>query len=749
MVRGLNGSLNGLVIKYIKDTYPGCGGAAAFRITDGNGQTEWFGRVINPTTGKKNFIRPGSSMGGKYWLHENKEYDPEEPVYYCEGIINSLSLWDMGKQSVSVLTSKADPENIKLPAHLTKNMVLAFDNDPDGRNATKKWKKFYPDAKAILPPPGGDDWNDFIIKNGNDSCFEFEKKYVEFEAWGRMALSESAKEYAEIYNECFKHPIGLFEYDYCYWFSDEKSGRLSTYPVSNFKLSPVHFELDATDPDKADNSVRLKVKPKSGKPTEFVMNLSELSTPGPLKSLFLRRCRVLWTGEKSATDGLIRKILDSNIAIVRKLIHLGYDRESECYVFPHYMIDKNGMMQKPKKGLFKLSGNDYIRPVKDIQTIAPKEFDIKIAYEAICEAWPGNGAIAVAWSFASLFVNQIKKELGFFPHLSLWDDSQTGKSTLALTIARMMGRDREGIPITKHANPRGVVRNIGIISGAPIALLEAGLSSKMDLSDFVLTTYGQSILQTRAKFTNDLQTNDIEMLAALMFVQNIEPFYTKPEKERVVSLRFEKKIMNDDTFEGFKKIKSISTSELAWFIPYVMSHRKKIEEIWLHKHEKYKRYLAKKIDDNRLVENHAIIMAFHEILSGILKTEVKISETIYDIIVEKWRECTGKNETVADHFFNTIDNLSQTNEYDNAIHYEGDKLFLNLPACIREMQRQGYSMRSTIGELQNSLRIHPSFLKANTTHRFRKISPGGVETKARSSWMFRADKIVVKSQDQE
>lgn len=749
MVRGLNKSLIGLEFKYLKKTRIGkntgkqCGGAVMFPISDGNRHTT-NGRLINPPPGEQKGHN-GPNTRGCWWQHSKVEYDPEKQSFMCEAVINACSIIELGEQAFSVGFAMGDPNDYALPECLTKNLVIAFDFDAKGISGAKKWKKSYPEAKVIMLPSSDGDWNDFIIRYGKDSGDEFQKRMSEFEAWGQMAVSEDAKEYADIYKKHFDRPLGIFEWGQCYWYGDKKEA----YPVSNFLLSPVHYELDSSDPDRHDNSIRIKIIPKSGADsTNTVMPLSDFASPGNLKTLFLKRARVLWSGEKGPTDGLAKKILNSRkVPIVRKMKHVGYDQESGCYVFPSYMIDTDGKMNEPEHGLFRngRNGKDCIRPLAKSQFIKPKECDFRGIYQAICEAWPGIGEIAVAWTIASLFVNQIKDENGHFPHMSFWDDSQTGKSTLALAIARMCGRDIEGVPFTKHANAKGIVRNIAVVSGAPVGILEAGGTSKMDVTDFVLTTYMKGMLQTRAKFSNDLETADIPCYASLLFVQNNEPFGTKPEKERVISLRFEfEKMVNEKTYEGFKRLKSFSPGQLAWFIPTIMKSRVMIESTWKDRHEQWKDTYSKDVKDNRVVDNHSIVRAFHDIVCEILGFQNDIDETMDAVMKAKWMECAGKSDTLGDHIFNTIDSMKDGMGYSMSIDVdERGMLYVNFPELFREMQRQGFALRASSVDIYDAMKNHPSFVRSSLSHRFKDCNTG-VRSGGKSSWVFDTGKIVKK-----
>ncbi len=110
----------------------------------------WNGRLFNPK-GKDKSHNHGPATG-KIWKHPAAEYNPEKETFATEGIIDALSLIEIGKQAVAILSSVSDPEKTDLSEF--RKLVFAFDNDASGWQALKKWKKAYPDADAVMPVTG-------------------------------------------------------------------------------------------------------------------------------------------------------------------------------------------------------------------------------------------------------------------------------------------------------------------------------------------------------------------------------------------------------------------------------------------------------------------------------------------------------------------------------------------------------------------------------------------------------------------
>lgn len=128
-----------------------------------------------------------------------------------------------------------------------------------------------------------------------------------------------------------------------------------------------------------------------------------------------------------------------------------------------------------------MSGKDCIRPFWT-DTLKPepsdKEFFKAEVVPDIKGAWGDKGLAALSFLTASLFVNKVKPELGFFPFLSLCGDRSTGKTKLIRTLNNMQGLNEEGLPINGANTQKGQLNVISQVSGMMKALLEGNDKSK-------------------------------------------------------------------------------------------------------------------------------------------------------------------------------------------------------------------------------------------------------------------------------
>jgi P27 family predicted phage terminase small subunit len=345
-VRGLAASIKNLNFEYFPKTRKGCSGGVMFPISTDNGRKIYNGRIFNPPKGQGKTHNKGA-VAGSFWKHPGITYDPETETFVCEGIIDALSLIELGCQAIAILAAGQDPSNVDLSEF--KKLVFAFDNDAAGQRALTKWKKKYPDASAIMPTSG--DWNDLLI-SGQD----FKDHRKRFEHNANLALAQTAQEYAEIYYGFYGAAPKLFEFNGCYYFAHLKvtknSTEVTTARASNFTLDVDHFILNNTNADEPCNSYYLKIKPQKRRPVSCsvsAINLKSAISRGGVKSSDLL----------PSAPGAQQKIHNRKIRF-----------------FAHFLRKEEKSMQgrKPKHPKIKLlEGNPGKRPITNVLNEEPMQ----------------------------------------------------------------------------------------------------------------------------------------------------------------------------------------------------------------------------------------------------------------------------------------------------------------------------------------------------------------------------------------
>ncbi|MGE4401823.1 MAG: toprim domain-containing protein [Desulfobulbus sp.] len=749
--RGLSRVLPGLNFRYLRDARKTGSGAVMFLVTTGpDGKDILNGRLFNPPPGDGKTHNIGSTAG-RYWQHPAMTYDPNQKTFITEGILDALSLLEMGKQAIAVLASGQDPARVDLS--FFQNLALAFDNDEAGHRACKKWKATHPAAEVILCDQG-QDWND-ILNTGPIAKVkeQFEQDLPRYRHNGALALAANANDFATIYHQFYTYPPGLFTFNRSTYFSTLKTPRneaespfVAVSICIRGTIKVLSYIMDRSTPAKPEYLYNLEVHPAKGRPVEVIATGKDISSARALNEFLLSTAKINWEGDAKAATALQTKITSDKAAPeVVQLAVTGYQPESGHYIFNRWAVDISGNLAAPnKRSVFKIGHNQYFKPPqhgesKSIQAIAITKKRAKEIYRLIHEAWGLNGVVALSWTVAGWFVNQVKAETNFFPFLSLFGDPASGKSALVTLLNNIQGREGEGLPVTQLNTKKGAIRTIGQVSGLFTALLEDNDRNEKGFDySIILTAYNRGPLQVQASFSNDLATKENPFLGTLLFSQNLEPFNSKAEKQRTISLEFKAEGISDSTRAAYEKLTAIDKREIAGIMQQVLIKRAHFKD-W-HKEYTAAQTTLRPMAERRILDNHALILAFYRLFCTCFDIDIEPPVIAFMAKIGRKKCVTSaiRRTTVADHFFELLDSID-TERYPTACHYNLERklVLVNLPEVERVLRNRGLNFQ--ISELlTRALQEHPSYLRNSLKYRF----PGTPELDLsgrpiqKKSWVF-------------
>ena len=729
--RGLSQVLAGLEFRYLKNARKTGSGAVLFPTgKDSDGKELLNGRLFNPPPGAGKAHNIGSTTG-RHWQHPAITYNPNQTTFITEGILDALSLLEMGKQAIAVLASGQDLTKVDLS--FFKNLALAFDNDEAGHRACKKWKAAHPEADVILCDQG-QDWNDILHTGPIAKVKEqFEQAIPRYRNNGALALAKDATEFATIYHQFNKQPPGLFTFNRSTYFSVVKVPRneaaepfVAVSRCIRGTIKVISYIVDRSNPAKPEYLYNLEVHPAKGKPIEVTATGKDISSARPLNEFLLSSAKIDWEGEPKAATALQTKITsDKTAPEVLQLSVNGYQPESGHYIFTRWAVDISGNLVTPnKRGLFKIGHNQYFKPPQhgESKAIPPTTITkkrIKEIYRLIYDAWGMNGVVALSWTVAGWFVNQVKAETNFFPFLSLFGDPASGKSALVTMLNNIQGREGEGLPVTQLNTKKGAIRTIGQVSGLFTALLEDNERNEKGFDySIILTAYNRGPLQVQASFSNDLATKENPFLGTLLFSQNLEPFNSKAEKQRTISLEFKTEDLSDSTRAAYEKLIAIDKREIAGIMQQVLIKRAHFKT-WSKEYIEAQGAL-RPMAERRILDNHALVLAFYRLFCSCFDLAIKPEATAFIAKIGQ-RKCLSsaiRRTTIADHFFELLDSID-TEKYPTACHYniERKEILVNLPEVERVLRNRGLNFQ--ISELlTKALQEHPAYKRNSLKYRF-------------------------------
>lgn len=753
--RGLSLALKGLEpgrdFRYMKNVRSTGSGAVMLLVgADKKGREVLNGRLFNPPPGEGKTHNIGSTAGC-YWRHTGIEYDPNRKTWLTEGIIDALSIFELGHQAIAVLAAGQDPANLDLSEF--KSKVLAFDNDEAGQRACRKWKLFYPEAEVVIPD-NGQDWNDLLqAESLEEAKKQFESSLPRYRFNGELALAESAHQHTEIFYKFYQYVPGIFDFRRCLYFSSLKTSRggdgqpyVSVTRCLKASVRVISFILNRSNPARPEYLYNLEVQPEKGRTIEATATGTDLASNRKLNEWFLSSVKITWEGDAKACTAFSTMITGNKSAPeVKQLMVIGYQQDTGAYIFPKWAIDISGKPVVPdKRGFFQIGHNQYFRPPvhtegKDIVPAEISKERVREIYKLIREAWGFNGIAALSWTVAGWFVGEIKDAITFYPFLSLHGEPSSGKSMLTTTINAIQGRDGEGLPITQLNSKKGLTRTIGQVSSLFTALLED--SERNDRAfdySILLTAYNKGPLQVQAAFSNDLQTKENPFQGTLLFCQNTEPFNSKQEKQRVISLHFKADQLTDGSRTAYEKLMDIDKTELAGVIRQVLINRNHFKT-WRQEYEKAVADLSP-MEERRILQNHALILAFHRLFCSCfgIDPDAAFTKFFAEIGQQKCITSAVRQTTVADHFFELLDTLDEDKIVD-AWHADKEKgqIFINLPRAENLIRNKGVNMQVNEG-LSQALQKHPAYIKNSFLFRF----PDDPDTdksgrpKPKRAWVF-------------
>lgn len=743
-------TLNGLNYRYLKNARNTGIGAVMFLIgKDSKGNNVLNGRLF------KQPVAPGKthnigSTSGLFWKHPNYTYNPDQNTWITEGILDALSLLQLGEQAIAVLSAGQDPSKIDLSEF--KKLILSFDNDEAGHRATKNWLRAYETAEILLCDPG-QDWNDFLISGDPEQVkSSFRACIPRFSFNGKLAISESAQQYADTWHDYFHKAPGLFHFGSATFYSEKKVPRggkddeafIAVSRAFKGVITVDSFIVDRSNPAKPEYLYNLKISPGQGRNITGIATGSDLASHRRLKEWFLTYAKINFEGDAKACTALASRIAeDKKAPEVKQLTVSGYQPETGDYVFFKWAVDATGKALHPdKQGNFKIGFNQHVRPPshaeeKAILPTAITKENVKDIYWTLYTAWGMNGIAALSWMIAGWFVNQIKVAVDFFPFLSLFGDPASGKSALVTILNAIQGRDIEGLPITQLNTRKGLTRTIGQHSGLFTALLEDSERNEKGFDySILLTAFNRGPLQVQAAFSSDLQTKEAPFLGCLLFCQNVEPFAKKQEKQRVISLKFTSDQLTDESRQAYEKIISLPKSNLAGILQQVLLNRDHFSS-WQKEYQQSINDLSP-MDERRILQNHALILAFHRLFCSCFDIDHNQDATLFfsDTGKEKCKSSAIRQTTLADHFFELLDTIDDSKHL-NVFHFDDqkNKIYVNLPGAVDHLRSSNIQINETFN---TALQKHPAFIRNGLKYRFpndpEKDDKGRI--KQRRVWVF-------------
>jgi hypothetical protein len=401
---------------------------------------------------------------------------------------------------------------------------------------------------------------------------------------------------------------------------------------------------------------------------------------------------------------------------IRALSIVGYDDKSRCFVFPKFAYTTSGKR-------IEISENKFftdlkIRPFNDscdaiIGKIEP--IDLLEFITNLRNAYGFKGLLALGYYVSSLYSHIIFEHYNFYPFLSLYGDAHAGKSFVSRLLNRCLFVDSEGQTMTSANTAKAELRKISQKSSLVCAMLEGRKDKSRFDYDSILPLYNRNALYSRATTSQDNRTHDLALKAAVSFVWNHELFASKPAKERVISLHFADKDLNETTSKAWVNLNNYSVEQLASVGDFLLKNRVEFEKNLITNSKICAASLrANGVTVQRIADNHAIALAGVGTFLDLLKID-------YDGLIEyttaraKNKLETAKTENhLADYFFESIEGMTATN---GVTINTSNELVVHLPTALISLQ-QNHNGFNNKADLIAELKAHDRFIAFKSSRCF-------------------------------
>ncbi|WP_432745814.1 toprim domain-containing protein [Methylobacter sp. G7] len=677
-------------------------GTASVRFYLDAAKTIMWERLIDDVTitkedGDKE-VRNKSFKGafkGLWWQPPSLTINAKDEVYWCEGILDAIALNLNGFKAVSIMAGGTFPtESIKPFLGKQIKWVIAVDNDVTGRRCLQKHAaKLRELGERVGAALSGDtedkqDWND-LHKTQKLS----KKDMVEYRHLGRVELSQSYYEKAlALWKHNIKKKYFVFVYAHSTYsfsiddneFEKAKTKILETSPetalkaereafthaskikeIATFKMDFLYFQKPDTGDD-GQYFFRLK----------FSNNAPEVQLPfggktfggaGDFKKAVMHQTpSALFTGSTKDLDYMYQNWMGRIPKIVKTLDYVGYDSTTKAYVYLDYAVENGNILKLNKESFFQLKKSG-IKTTVDIKQKLNTTLvaDFLPDYQA---AFGTGGMVALSWWFGTLVVEQIRQQHRSYPFFEVVGEAGSGKSDMVDFLWKLLGREGESFN-PNSSTLAGRTRKMAEVSNLPVVFNETDNEKvaedrhmKAFNWDEQKDLYDGEFGRVTGVKSQDNSTKKPVFKAALMIVQNIPVIASEAIMSRIVHLQFDRSHHSIEGKHASDRLNMLPVMDVSGFMLHSVTKADAILTRFNEKFTQHKQDLQAnpKIKLQRIIENHAKIMAFADCLSLVLPVSDATIAAVHRSLItmaEIRQESLNEEHPVVQQFWATFDYL--------------------------------------------------------------------------------------------
>lgn len=669
-------------------------GCPAVRFYLDTGRANFWQRLINPPQGldKARFI---GKFKGHAWTPPGQELKKNDRCMLVEGIFHATALHHLDKKVAAAFSCNHFPDKfIEKHKGLGITWILALDGDKAGRKWIKMQAKKLEamgEKYLVCLLPGKEDWDDLFRAN------KITDKFMEGCFYrGRLFMSKTVNEAA--YHHYCKNNNNQFilDFDNALYSINIDTGDLwkdlnkdkdneiqltsdrgkdvfiqycNVYQLSNVKPEFLYMERDEV---MEEQSYRFRISYSNGSAPDLIaLEGSHIDSPAAFNKALLNRT----SGGTFDGDTMQMKILrdrwfNNRMLTVSCIPWVGYDRDTQAYVFQDHAFHKGREIPLNEHGYFEVAKRGIKTNLGGLKINTEGEFQANWLKDYI-KAFSNQGLAMLAFWTGSLFAQQIRAEHKIFPFAEFTGEPGAGKSTVLEFLWKLVGRDDyEGFDIMKatHAGRR---RAFNQLSNMPIVLIESDRdngdkSAKAKMFDFDSTKpfYNGRGTGTLGVARRNNSTEESLFQATLVISQNAEVDGSEALLQRIVHFHADKAHHGPGTREIARWFERQTAATVGGFLRHALKNEKKFLEVYLEAFDKWEVWFSKgQLKNERIMKNHAQVAAMGEALGVLLP---QMNSRIIDGLATYLAKRALKREErlAADHPL--VEQFWDTYEYINA-----------------------------------------------------------------------------------
>lgn len=216
----------------------------------------------------------------------------------------------------------------------------------------------------------------------------------------------------------------------------------------------------------------------------------------------------------------------------------------------------------------------------------------------------------------------------------------------------------------------------------------------------------------------------------------------------MVSLHFQAEQLTPVSKAAFQHLAGLPIGRLAHFFIEVMRSRRDIEETWFDAYTQAQKELFSAVEaSSRLVENHALVLAFHRVLSGVIGIRHDLKPYVIEILKQKQASSLEREPSDSELFFNELASWlrdcrhKQNRAYAEYVDIQNRELWVR-PSDLVNHAARPVLLRLDLKKIYNEFKQHPAFLR-NCAHRFKysKGDLGSTIEEVKKAWAFDLDRM--------